>query len=145
MPSERSISAEIALIWLAASAEVAASELWASRALLRIEAAVSAPTAVSVRSTSIASDLTWLAASVDAVTSVFCASRAPVVIDSAVALPAIESERCTSAASDLTWLDASGGRGDEGALGLAGAGRDRLGGGGSGDRQRTLHVGGRAT
>ena len=42
--SERSISAEIALIWLAASAEVAASDPCASRALLRIEAAVSAPT-----------------------------------------------------------------------------------------------------
>ena len=50
--SERSISAEIALIWLAASADVAVSELCASRALLRIEAAVSAPTAVNVRSTS---------------------------------------------------------------------------------------------
>ena len=56
--SERSISVEIALIWLAASAEVAVSELCASRALFRIEAAVSAPTAVKVRSTSIASDLT---------------------------------------------------------------------------------------
>ena len=39
--SDRSISAEIALIWLAASAEIAVSELCASRALLRIEAAVS--------------------------------------------------------------------------------------------------------
>ena len=56
--SDRSISVEIALIWLAASAEVACSELCASRALPRIEAAVSAPTAVSVRSTSDASDLT---------------------------------------------------------------------------------------
>src|ERR1700729_1768078 len=36
--SERSISVEIALIWLAASAEVAASECWASPALLRIGA-----------------------------------------------------------------------------------------------------------
>ena len=71
------MSAAIALIWLAASAEVAVSELCASRALPRMEAAVSAPTAVSVRSTSIASDLTWLAASVEAVTSVFWASRAP--------------------------------------------------------------------
>jgi len=54
----------------AASADVAANELCASRALLRIEVAVSAPTAVRVRSTSIASDLTWLAASDDAATSV---------------------------------------------------------------------------
>jgi len=45
-------------IWFAASAEVAANEFCASRALPRIEAAVSAPTALSVRSTSIASDLT---------------------------------------------------------------------------------------
>ena len=98
---------EIALIWLAASADVAVSELCASRALLRMEAAVSAPTAVSVRSTSIASDLTWLAASDDAATSVLWASRAPAVIESAVELPAIDSERWTSAASDLTWLVAS--------------------------------------
>ena len=56
--SERSMSVEIVLIWLAASAEVAVSELCASRALLRIEAAVSAPTADRVRSTSAASDLT---------------------------------------------------------------------------------------
>ena len=46
VPSDRSMSVEIALIWLAASADVAASELCASRALPRIEAAVSAPTAV---------------------------------------------------------------------------------------------------
>ena len=39
--SDRSMSAEIALIWVAASAEVAVSELWASLALFRIEAAVS--------------------------------------------------------------------------------------------------------
>ena len=58
VPSDRSISAEIDLIWLAASAEVAVSEFCASRALLRIEAAVSAPTVVNVRSTSAASDLT---------------------------------------------------------------------------------------
>jgi len=56
------MSAAIALIWFAASAEVVDSEPWASRALPRMEAAVSAPTAVSVRSTSIASDLTWSAA-----------------------------------------------------------------------------------
>ena len=68
--SERSISVEIALIWLAASADAAVSELWASRALFRMEAAVSAPAAVNVRSTSIDSDLTWSAASDDAATSV---------------------------------------------------------------------------
>jgi hypothetical protein len=56
--SERSRSLEIARIWPAASAEVAVSEVCASRALLRMEAAVSAPTAVKVRSTSAASDLT---------------------------------------------------------------------------------------
>src|SRR6202023_810489 len=56
--SERSISEEIALIWLAAAARGGGGELCASRALLRIEAAVSAPTAVRVRSTSTASDLT---------------------------------------------------------------------------------------
>jgi hypothetical protein len=67
------MSVAIALIWFAASAEVAASDPWASRALPRIEVAVAAPTAVSVRSTSIASDLTWLAASEDAVISVLCA------------------------------------------------------------------------
>ena len=42
--SERSISAEIALIWPAASAEAVVSEVCASRALDRIDAAVSAPT-----------------------------------------------------------------------------------------------------
>ena len=68
--SECSISVEIALIWLAASADVACSELCASRALLRMEAAVSVPTAVNVRSTSAAKDLTWLEASADAVTNV---------------------------------------------------------------------------
>ena len=68
--SVRSMSAEIARIWLAASADVAVSELCASRALLRIEAAVSAPTADSVRSTSVASALTWLAVSADAAISV---------------------------------------------------------------------------
>src|SRR6266851_5759308 len=64
-PSDRSMSAEIALIWFAASPDVAVSERCASRALPRIEAAVSA-----------ASDLTWLAASDDAATSVLCAARA---------------------------------------------------------------------
>ena len=83
-------------------ADVAASEVCASRALLRIEAAVSAPTEVSVRSTSVASDLTWLAASDDALTSVFCASRAQDVIVSAEDVPAIDSERCKSAANDMT-------------------------------------------
>src|ERR1700760_1072355 len=43
-PSERSISAEIARIWVAASPDVANSDPCASRALLRIEAAGSAPT-----------------------------------------------------------------------------------------------------
>jgi len=52
VPSERSISVEIALILLAASPAVEANELCASRALLRIEAAVSAPAPDSVRSTS---------------------------------------------------------------------------------------------
>ena len=74
----------------------------------------------------------------DAVTSVFWASRAPVVIDSAVALPAIDSERCTSAASDLTWLAASA----DAVTSVLWASRapesDGLGGGGAGDRQRTL-------
>ena len=56
--SERSMSEEIARIWLAASAEVVVSEPCASRALLRMEAAVSAPTAERVRSISAASDLT---------------------------------------------------------------------------------------
>src|SRR3978361_576477 len=51
--SDRSMSAEIALIWLAASAEVEASEPCASRALLRIEAAGSAPAAGQGRSQSI--------------------------------------------------------------------------------------------
>src|SRR5690242_21765075 len=41
--SVRSISVEIARIWLAASAEVEVSEVWASRALLRMVEAVSAP------------------------------------------------------------------------------------------------------
>jgi hypothetical protein len=50
--SERSISVEIALILLAASPAVDANELCASRALLRMAAAVSAPAADSVRSTS---------------------------------------------------------------------------------------------
>ena len=56
--SDRSRSFEIARIWFAASAEVAVREVWASRALLRIDAAVSVPTAVRVRSTSAASVLT---------------------------------------------------------------------------------------
>ena len=113
------MSAAIALIWLAASVEVAVNELCASRAVPRMEAAVSAPTALSVRSTSIASDLTWLAASVEAVTSVLWASRAPAVIDSAVALPAIDSARCTSAASDLDLARSIRGGGDQGILGFA--------------------------
>ena len=48
-PSDRSMSAEIALIWVAASPDVAVSERCASRALLRIEAAVSAGVAVIVQ------------------------------------------------------------------------------------------------
>jgi hypothetical protein len=46
------------LTWLAASEDAVTSVVCVSRALLRIAAAVSAPTAESVRSTSAASDLT---------------------------------------------------------------------------------------
>src|SRR5260221_12112025 len=50
--SERSISEEIALIWLAAAARGAGSGLFASRALVGVGAAGSAPAAVRVRSAS---------------------------------------------------------------------------------------------
>src|SRR5260370_1882114 len=60
--SERSISEEIALIWLAASAEVACSELCASRALFRIEAAGAAPTPGRVRFPATPHQLTRLGA-----------------------------------------------------------------------------------
>ena len=85
-----------------ASAEVAVSEPRASRALFRMEAAVSAPTAVNVRSTSAASDLTWLAASEEAATRVVWASRAPAMIALADAECAVESARSISAERDLT-------------------------------------------
>ena len=136
------MSDEIVLIWLAASAEVEAKRSSAPHARCRgWRAAVSAPTAVRVRSTSMASDLTWLAASDEAVTSVFWASRAPAVIASAVAVPAVESERCNVGRQrfDLACRIRRGR--DERALGLARAGGDGLGGGAAGHRQRTLHVG----
>ena len=59
-----------------------------------------------------------------------------------MAVPAIDSERCTSAASDLTWLAAS----VEAVTSVLWASRAPavidFGGGGAGDRQRALHVGG---
>jgi len=74
---------------------------------------------------------------------VFWASRAPDVIASAVPLPAIESVRCMSAASDLTWLAASA----DAVTRVFWASRAPdvidLRGGGSGQRQRTLDVGGK--
>ena len=113
------MSAAIALIWLAASEEVADSELCASRAVPRMEAAVSAPTAVNVRSTSIASDLTWLAASVDAVISVFCASRAPVVIDFGGGVAGHRQRTLDVGGQRLDLAGCIGGRGHQRALGLA--------------------------
>src|SRR6516162_5841701 len=68
----RAFCAFTALFWMLSVvfAVIAVSEVCASRALLRIEVAVSAPTADSARSTSADSDLTRLVASEDAATRV---------------------------------------------------------------------------
>ena len=104
---------------------------------------MSAPTAVSVRSTSVASDLTWLAASEEAVTSVLLglAGAGGDRLGGGVAGQST-SERWMSAASDLTWVAASADAVTSVFWASRAPASDRLGGGGAGDRQRTLDVGG---
>ncbi len=125
------------MIWPAASAPAATSEFCASRALLRIMAAVSAPTADRARSTSLASDLTCSAACVGRIDEGVLGLTGPGrdgfggrCAGDRQAFRDIDGER----------LDVLGGfRGgiDERVLGLARPGRDGLGGGRPGERQRS--------
>ena len=139
--TERSMSAEVDLTLELTSFEAATSALCALCALVWMLSVVLAVTAPSERSMSAEIALIWLAASAEVAVNEVCASRA---------LPRIEGggvgadRRQRALHIDRQRLDVVGRirrRGDQRALGFAGAGGDRLGGGVAGHRQRTLDVG----
>ena len=88
------------------------------------------------------SERVWAVTSVEVEISVAWASRALATIDLAVVLPAVVRLRSISAARLRTWLEASVEAFDQRGLDVAGAGQDRVGGGGAGGDQRALDVGG---
>ena len=132
------MSAEIALIWLAASADVATQRtLRLARAVEDRGGGVRADGGqcaldVARERLDVLGGVAWTPS-----TRVGWASRAPAVMESAVRCAGDRQARRDVGRERLDVLGGFRGGGDEGVLGLAGAGRDGLGGGRPGDRQRS--------